>query len=64
MKKITDFIIDKRYFILSLFIIFTITCAFISKNVKINYDMVKYLPDSSEVRVGNNIMEQEFSKDS
>ncbi len=62
MKKITDFIIDKRYFILSLFIIFTITCAFISKNVKINYDMVKYLPDSSEVRVGNNIMEQEFSK--
>ena len=44
MRKITDFIVDKRYFILGLFIIFTITCLFLSSNVKINYDISKYLP--------------------
>ena len=60
MKKITDFIVDKRYFILGLFIIFTITCFFLSSNVKINYDIAKYLPLSSKVRIGNNIMDKEF----
>ena len=60
MKKITDFIIEKRHFLLILFIIFTIVSAFLSKNVKINSDISKYLPDDSETRVGNNIMEKEF----
>ncbi len=62
MKKFTDFIVDKRYFILGLFIVFTIICAFLSQKVKINYDIAKYLPDDSETRIGMNIMEDEFSK--
>ena len=61
MKKITDFIIDKRHIILVLFIIFTIFSAFLSKNVKINYDIAKYLPPTSDTRIGMDIMEKEFS---
>ncbi len=61
MKKITNFIIDKRYFILVLFIGFTIISFLLMDNVSINYDISKYLPDNSETRIGMNIMEEEFS---
>ncbi len=61
MRKITDFIINKRYFILILFIIFTILSIFASSKVKINHDIAKYLPDTSQTRIGMNIMEDEFS---
>ncbi len=60
MKKITNFIIDKRHFILAIFLAFTILSLFLAKDVKINYDISKYLPDNSETRKGNNIMEKEF----
>ena len=61
MRKITDFIINKRHFILVLFIVFTIISAILSSKVKINYDIAKYLPDTSETRIGMDIMEEEFS---
>ncbi len=61
MRKITDFIINKRHFILVLFIVFTIISAILSTKVKINYDIAKYLPDTSETRIGMDIMEEEFS---
>ena len=60
MRKITDFIINKRHFILVLFIVFTIISAILSSKVKINYDIAKYLPDTSETRIGMDIMEKEF----
>ena len=61
MRRITDFIINKRHFILSLFIILTIICCILSSKVKINHDIAEYLPDSSETRIGMDIMEEEFS---
>ena len=61
MRKITDFIINKRHFILILFIILTIISAIISTKVKINYDIAEYLPSNSETRIGMDIMEEEFS---
>ena len=61
MRKITDFIINKRHFILTLFIILTVIAAIVSTKVKINHDMAEYLPDTSETRIGMNIMEDEFS---
>ncbi len=61
MKKITDVIINKRYFILLLFIVFTIISAILSSKVKINYDIAEYMPDTSETRIGMDIMEKEFS---
>ena len=62
MRRITDFIINNRYFILVLFIIFTIISAILSTKVKINYDIAEYLPDTSETRIGMDIMEEEFSE--
>lgn len=61
MKKITDFIINKRHFILFLFIVLTVISAIVSTKVKINHDMAEYLPDTSETRIGMDIMEDEFS---
>ncbi len=61
MRKITDFIINKRHFILVLFIVLTIISAILSSNVKINHDIAKYMPDTSETRIGMDIMEEEFS---
>ncbi len=61
MRKVTDFIINKRYFILAIFIIFTIISVILSAKVKINYDIAEYLPDTSETRIGMNIMEKEFA---
>ena len=61
MRKITDFIINKRHIILILFIILTIISAIQSSKVKINYDMAEYLPDTSETRIGMDIMEKEFA---
>ena len=60
MKKITNFIVDKRYFILTIFIIFTVFALFLSDNVKINYDIARYLPSKSLTRIGMDIMEEEF----
>lgn len=61
MKKITDFIIEKRNFILVIFLMLTVICGLLSNQVKINYDMAKYLPDTSTVRIGMDIMEEDFS---
>ena len=60
MKKFTDFIVDKRYFILCVFLILTVISAIVSRNVNINYDISKYLPSTSETRIGMDIMEKEF----
>ena len=61
MRKISNFIINKRYYILVLFILLAIISGIVSKDVKINYDMAKYLPSTSETRIGMDIMEKEFS---
>ena len=61
LRKITDFIINKRHFILILFIVLTIISAVLSSKVKINYDIAEYLPSTSETRIGMDIMEEEFS---
>ncbi len=62
MKKITDFIVENRYLVLVIFIILTIISAVLANKVNINYDIAKYLPDTSETRIGMNIMEEEFDE--
>ena len=64
MKKITNFIVDKRYFILPLFIVLGVISLVASKNVNINYDMAKYLDKDSDTRIGLDIMEENFKDDS
>lgn len=62
MRKITDFIVDKRNIILAIFIILTIIAAVVSTKVNINNDIAKYLPSTSETRIGMDIMEQDFKE--
>lgn len=64
MKKITDFIVNKRNIILILMLLFAGVSLVLSNKVKINYDITKYLPSSSETRMGMDIMEEEFSENS
>ena len=64
MKKIVNFIVEKRILMLILFNIFAVVSIFLSSKVNINYDISKYLPKSSEVRQGLDIMETEFKENS
>lgn len=62
MKKLTNFIVNKRYFVLVFFIIISIFAVFTSQKVNINYDISKYLPSTSETRKGMDIMEEKFKE--
>ncbi len=60
MRKLTDFIIKGRYFFLAFFIVMAIFSLYLSNKVNINEDIMKYLPFSSETKIGKDIMDQEF----
>ncbi len=62
MKKVTDFIVEKRNVFLCLFIILAGISLYLSTKVNINEDIMKYLPESSETKIGNDIMNEEFNK--
>ena len=62
MKKLTDFIINKRHIILVLFIILSIISVILSQKVNINYEIAEYLPSTSETRIGMDIMEEKFKE--
>lgn len=62
MKKITDFIVNKRNIILIIFVILTGVCLYTSTKVNINSDITKYLPSTSETKIGKDIMDEEFEE--
>lgn len=63
LRKITDFIVEKRNWILGLFVIFTAIGVVLMGKVKINSDMMEYLPKDSETRAGLDLMTAEFGED-
>ena len=60
MRKVTDFIIEKRNYVLTIFIILSVVSLYLSTKVNINYDLTEYLPSTSETRIGMDIMNDEF----
>ena len=60
MKRITDFIVKYRNIFLVLFILLSMFCLYLSKKVNINDDIMKYLPKSSETKIGKDIMDESF----
>lgn len=62
MRKITDFIVEKRNYILIIFIILSFVSLYIGTKVSINNDISKYLPENSETKIGMNIMNDEFDE--
>ena len=64
MKKITDFIVRFKYIFLIIFVVFGLFSLYLSTKVKINDDIMKYLPKNSETKIGSDIMEKSFAKQS
>lgn len=62
MKKVADFIVEKYKFVMTIFVILTIIAAICSTQVTINTDLTKYLPDDSDMKVGMELMEDEFGE--
>lgn len=63
MKKITDFIVQRRNIILAIFVLLAGASLFVMQKVQINHDMTEYLPEDSEVKMGLDVMEAEFPKE-
>ena len=60
MKKIANFLVDKRIFFFIGSIAIAIVCIVLMNFVTVNEDMTEYLPKDSAMREGLEIMENEF----
>ena len=60
LKKVSGFIVDKRIIILVIMLGLAIAGLIASRFVEINEDMTKYLPDNSNMKIGMDIMAEEF----
>lgn len=60
MKKIINFITEKRNYILVFMLLVTCVSIFASGKVNINQDMTKYLPSNSSMKKGIDILEKEL----
>ena len=60
MKKIADFIVEKRILLLIAFIVLAGICGALILAVNVNTDMTKYLPDKSSMKQGMDKMDEEF----
>ena len=63
MKRLANFIVNKRIVILAVMLVLTAVCAFLMPKVSVNSDMTEYLPDDSSMRQGISLMEKEFPTD-
>lgn len=60
IKKLSNFIVNKRTLILVIMLILAVVSMVCSQFVEINEDMTKYLPDDSNMKAGIDIMAEEF----
>ena len=62
MKKIADWIVDKKIVVFIIMAILTAVAVFGIFQTNVNYDMSKYLPKDSTVKRGMKIMEEEYGE--
>ena len=60
MQKIAAFIVKKRKLLLVVMLALAVVCAALIPFVGINTDMTKYLPDSSQMKIGMDRMNETF----
>lgn len=60
LQKIANWIVDHRRILVIVMTILTIGCTAMFPFVKINYDMTKYLPPHSSMKIGMDKMAEEF----
>ena len=58
--KLPKWLISRRFRILGIFAALTLLCAFGALQVRVNYDMTRYLPDDSAMKQGLDLMNREF----
>ena len=63
MNGLTGFIIKRKKAILIFFIAAAVICAVLQSFVKVNYNMVDYLPPDAQSTKALEIMEAEFDTD-
>ena len=61
MKKFADIIVDGYKIVLALMLVICIGCAVMIPFVEINTDMTKYLPDKSSMKMGVDVMKEDFA---
>jgi len=61
MNKISEWIVKKRWLILIAAVILLVPSAFGYIHTKVNYDILTYLPDTDESRIGENILDEDFN---
>ena len=52
MRRFSNFIVERRYFVLVLMLAVTAVCGLMIPQVEINGDMTRYLSDSSPMKQG------------
>ncbi|MBQ6660341.1 MAG: MMPL family transporter [Lachnospiraceae bacterium] len=60
MKKTADFIVERRFWILAVVLILTGVFGMMIPKVKVITDMTEYLADDSSMKIGMDIMDEEF----
>ena len=60
MKKSAAFLVEKRYVVLAAMLLITMACGILSHRVNVTSDITKYLPDSSNMKIGLDLMDKEF----
>lgn len=62
MKRLAEFVVNKRIYFLVFFMIVTVISAVLVPMVKVNYDNTKYLPEDMETKQALSVMEEEFGR--
>ena len=60
LKKVANIIVEKRKIVLAVMLALTVVCVGLMTQVEINEDMTKYLADDSSMKIGMDIMNEEF----
>ena len=60
MRKLADFLVNKRLWLFIAVILIAVACIVLMQFVNVNEDMTQYLPKDSSMRAGIEIMKNEF----
>ena len=61
MRKLAEFIVDKRKFLLIIFIAAAIGSVIMSSHINVIQELTDYLPDDTETSMGLDVMDEQFT---
>ena len=61
MRKLAEFIVDKRKFLLIIFIAAAIGSVIMSSHINVIQELTDYLPDDTETSIGLGVMDEQFT---